>query len=109
MKVRRKPAYQEKEYKPGLVSPAVAAILSAIIPGLGQAFSRMVRRGVILFFSFASIVGLMVWRFRDAAPRDTGVIAIIKKAFHLDPVMLLITILIGILYLSISMMPIKWP
>ena len=32
MKVRRKPAYQEKEYKPGLVSPAVAAILSAIIP-----------------------------------------------------------------------------
>lgn len=99
MKVRRKPAYQEKEFKPGLVSPAVAAILSAIIPGLGQAFSRMVRRGVILFFSFASIIGLMIWRFRNAAPRDTGAIAIIKKAFHLDPVMLLITILIGILYL----------
>jgi phosphonate transport system permease protein len=99
MKVRRKPAYQEKEFKPGLVSPAVAAILSAIIPGLGQAFSRMVRRGVILFFSFVSIVGLMIWRFQDAAPRDTGAIAIIKKAFHLDPIMLLITILIVILYL----------
>jgi len=99
MKVRRKPAYQEKEFKPGLVSPTVAAILSAIIPGLGQAFSRMVRRGVILFFSFASIIGLMIWRFQDAAPRDTGAIAIIKKAFHLDPIMVLITILIVILYL----------
>lgn len=99
MKVRRKPAYQEKEIKPGLVSPAVAAILSAIIPGLGQAFSRLVRRGAILFFSFASIIGLMIWRFKLAAPRDTGAIAIIKKAFHLDPVMILITVLIVILWL----------
>ncbi len=57
MKVRRKPAYQEKEYKPGLVSPAVAAVLSAIIPGLGQAFSRMVRRGVILSSASHPLLG----------------------------------------------------
>jgi len=100
MKIRRKPAYQEKVFKPGLVPPVVSAILSAIIPGLGQALSRMVRRGVVLFFSFATIVGLMIWRFQLAAPRDTGVVDIVKKAFHLDPIMILISVLFILLYLA---------
>jgi phosphonate transport system permease protein len=100
MKVRRKPAYQEKEIKPALVPPGIAALLSAIVPGLGQILSRAVRRGVILFFSFATIAGLMIWRFQLAAPRDTGVINIVTKAFHLDPIMILISVLIVLLYLA---------
>ena len=100
MKVRRKPAYVEKEIKPALVPPGVAALLSAIVPGLGQALSHLVRRGVILFFSFATILALMVWRFQLAAPRDTGVLNIIKKAFHLDPIMILISVLIVLFYLA---------
>jgi phosphonate transport system permease protein len=101
MKARKQGVYQEKEIKLSLVPPWVAAVLSAIIPGLGQTFARMVRRGVILFFSFATIIGLMIWRFRLAAPRDTGMIAIIKKAYHLEPIMILISVLVVLLYLWI--------
>ena len=99
MKARKKIVYQEKEYKPSLVAPWLAAVFSAIIPGLGQAFARMVRRAILIFFSFATIVGLMIWRFRLAAPRDTGIVAIMLKSFHLEPIMILISILVVLLYL----------
>ncbi|OQY27329.1 MAG: hypothetical protein B6243_13105 [Anaerolineaceae bacterium 4572_5.2] len=49
-----------------LVPPFLAAILSAIIPGLGQMFARAVRRGVILLSSFVTIMGLMTWRIKLA-------------------------------------------
>jgi phosphonate transport system permease protein len=101
MKARKDGVFQEKVIKPSLVPPWLAALLSAIFPGLGQALAREIRRGVILFFSFATIAGLMIWRFRLAAPRDTGVIAIVKKAYHLEPIMILISILIVLLYLWI--------
>lgn len=101
MKARKDGVFQEKVLKPSLVPPWLAAVLSAIVPGLGQALARKVQRGVILFFSFVTIIGLMIWRFRLAAPRDTGMIAIVKKAYHLEPIMILISILVVLLYLLI--------
>ena len=101
MRARKERTYQEKTLKPSLVQPWLAALLSAIIPGLGQAFGRKLRRGLVLFFSFITIIGLTVWRFILAAPRDTGFIAIFKKATHLEPILILICILIGLLYLWI--------
>ncbi len=86
---------------PSLVPPFLAAILSAIIPGLGQMLARAVRRGVILLASFGTILGLMVWRIRDAARRDTEFFAIIKKAYHLQPVLIVLSIMIVLLYLWI--------
>jgi phosphonate transport system permease protein len=44
----------------------------------------------------------MVWRFRLAAPRDTGWVNIIKKSFRLDPFLILVTIFFVILYLWIA-------
>lgn len=38
----------------------IAAILSFIIPGLGQALSGDLKRG-IMFFIGAAIIGLIVW------------------------------------------------
>ena len=71
----------EEQRKPSLVPPFVAAITSLLIPGLGQALARAVRRGVILFFTFALIVFLFAWRCKLEAPRDTGWLNIVKKAF----------------------------
>jgi len=101
MKARKDGIYQEKQAKPSLVPPWLAALCSAIIPGLGQALARSVGRGIVLFSSFATIFGLMTWRFREVAPRDTGVINIIAKAWHLEPIMILISFLIVVLYLWI--------
>ena len=88
-----------EEVKPSLVSPIAAAIASALVPGLGQMLARSARKGITLLASIATIVGLLFWRFKLTAPRDTGWVNIIQKSFHLDKLLLLITILVGILYL----------
>ena len=87
--------------KDSLVSPLFAGIISALIPGLGQMLARSVRRGLILFASFFSLVGLIVWRIRLAARRDTEFFAIILKAFHLQPVLIILVVLIFIIYIWI--------
>ncbi len=101
MKAKKNRVYQEASTLPSLVPPWLSALLSAFIPGLGQVFARAVRRGVILFFSFLSIVGLLIWRFRLAAPRDTGIINIVSKAFHLEPIFIPISILVLLFFVWI--------
>ena len=92
---------KENDKKQSLVSPIIAGILSAIIPGLGQVLARSVRRGLILFASHISLVGLIAWRIREAARRDTELVDIILKAFKLQPVLIILTILIVIIYIWI--------
>ncbi len=97
MKTKSK-VYKEEPNLPSLVPPWLAALLSAIIPGLGQALARAVQRGLVIFFSFISIAGLLIWRFRIAAPRDEGFIDIFTKALYLEPIFYLITALVVLLY-----------
>ena len=88
------------ELKSSLVSPWLAAVLSAVIPGLGQALAREWKRGLLLFASTFTIFGLMIWRFRLAAPRDTGMWDIITKAYRPQPVLIVVSVLIVLLYLA---------
>lgn len=99
MKSKRKQIYEPKSTLPSLVPPWLAGLLSALVPGLGQSLARDMRRGILILGSFATIFGLLIWRFRLAAPRDTGFMNIVNKAFHLQPILILITVLVGILYL----------
>ncbi len=101
MKSTRNKPYQEESNLPSIVPPWAAAVASAIIPGLGQALARAVRRGLIIFFSFISIVGLLIWRFSLAAPRDEGIFNIIRKAFYLEPIFIAISILFVLFYVWI--------
>ncbi|MDY6846691.1 MAG: phosphonate ABC transporter, permease protein PhnE [Chloroflexota bacterium] len=101
MKSKKNQIYKEASTDPSIVPPWLAAVLSAIIPGLGQALARAVQRGIVLFFSFISIVGLLIWRFKDAAPRDEGIVDIVLKAFRLEPIFILISILFVIFYIWI--------
>jgi hypothetical protein len=52
------------------------------------------KAGNFILFSFATIVGLLVWRFRLAAPRDTGFMNIVNKAFYLQPLLIGITVIV---------------
>lgn len=99
MKSKKSQIYQPESTLPSLVQPWLAGVFSAIFPGLGQALAREVRRGILIFISFASIIGMMIWRFRLAAPRDIGFLNIVNKAIYLQPLLLFISILIGLLYL----------
>lgn len=87
---------------PSWVSAPLAALGSLIVPGLGQVLARAIRRGLLLFFSYLTIVGLLVWRFTLAAPRDTGWINIIRKGLHLDKSLVIASILFIILHLWIA-------
>ena len=93
---------QQQQRLPSLVPPALAAVFSLIIPGLGQVLARAYRRGAILFGSFISIIGLMIWRISLAGRRGEGTAEVIEKAFTLRPILVVLAVLIGILYLWIA-------
>ena len=102
MKTKSKRAYREpEELKPSMVPPVLAAIISAIIPGLGQIFGRLPRRGAVLILGFFTNVALLVWRFRQVARRDVGFVDIFNKAIRLEPLLLFMVIATIILWLWI--------
>jgi len=85
--------------KPSLVSPAIAAISSLIVPGLGQALARSVRRGLLLLVSLGSIVALWAWRVRIVARLEPTFWDAVKKSFYLQPVLLIVAIGAILIYL----------
>lgn len=93
--------YKKEPQKPSLVPPPVAALFSAIVPGLGQILARAYNRGLIIFPSFLTIGGLLVWRIYQEGRRYTDIKTIISKAFYLSPILRVVTILFIILYIWI--------
>ena len=85
--------------KPSLVPPFFASLFSAIIPGLGQFLARAYSRGLIILASFASIVGLLIWRIREESRHYTEIKDILEKAYKFSPILLVISILLVILYI----------
>ncbi len=104
--MNNKPSAKKKseEKKPSLVSGPVAAVMSLIIPGLGQMFSRFVQRGLILLGGFITVIGLWLWRIDTASrlgSKVTGLYQKAMKAFRLEPFLIFVTVLIVILYIWI--------
>src|SRR6056297_3584698 len=52
----------KQEKKRSFVNAPIAALLSLLLPGLGQVLARRVQRGLLMFGALASIIGLLVWR-----------------------------------------------
>jgi phosphonate transport system permease protein len=50
-----------KENQPKQRSPVLAGILSTLVPGLGQAYSRQWYRGVAILLSALVLAGIVVW------------------------------------------------
>jgi phosphonate transport system permease protein len=68
---------------------------------LGHVLARSIQRGLLIILGFFSILGLLIWRIKDAARRETEIIEILKKAYRLELVLLVATVLIVLLYLYI--------
>ena len=102
MTARRTRQASDETLKPSLVPPWFAFLISFVVPGLGQMLARQVQRGFILLASFVTFLSILVWRMQLTARFDTGIVAIAKKAFLLDPYLLVIAILILIFYIWIA-------
>jgi phosphonate transport system permease protein len=74
-----------KEAKNSLVSAPVAALLSLLIPGLGQVMARRIQRGLLLAGSMFSLAGLMIWRIRIIGRLKEGFWGILMKALSRNP------------------------
>ena len=88
-----------KTEKESLVSPIVAGILSAIIPGLGQILARQLNRGLVIFGGLISSIGLLIWRILDTGRRYNDLKTVISKAYYLNPLLYLISGLILFAYI----------
>lgn len=87
------------EQKPSLVSPAIAALSSLIVPGLGHALARSFQKGLVLLISLASIVALWAWRVRIVARLEPTFLDAVKKSFYLQPILLVVAIGTILIYL----------
>ncbi len=52
----------KQEKKRSFVKAPTAALLSLILPGLGQILARRVQRGLLMLGALVSIAGLLIWR-----------------------------------------------
>jgi phosphonate transport system permease protein len=68
-----------------LVSSPVSALLSLILPGLGQILSAHVRRGLLFFGSLGSIIGLLTWRIHVLGRLVDGFFPSVGKAIDKAP------------------------
>jgi phosphonate transport system permease protein len=75
----------QKNSKQSLIPGPLAALLSLIVPGLGQILARQVQRGLLLFGSLISSLVLMGWRIQLLAHREIGWAAKLIKAFDRRP------------------------
>ena len=90
---------RNEEQKPALVSPIISAIASLIVPGLGQALSRSIQKGLVLLVSLVSIIGLWVWRVRITARFESTFLGTVKRSFYLEPILLVVAIGFVAIYL----------
>ena len=88
-----------KPQKKSFVPPFVAGIASAILPGLGQILAREINRGLIIFGSMITYIGLLIWRIADVSSRYTGWQTKLQKAIKLNPFLIVIAIGIVLTYL----------
>ncbi len=101
MNNRKNTMQKNQEIKKSIFPPVVNTILSAVIPGLGQAFAREVRRGIILFMSFITSGGLLIWRIAVVGRRYDGWQLKVEKTFYLQPILRIIAILFALYYIWI--------
>jgi phosphonate transport system permease protein len=79
----------------------LAPFASLLVPGLGQVLLGIWRRGLLLLFSLATIIGLLIWRIRLVGRREDTFGDMIGKAFQLQPILLAVAIGAALIYLWI--------
>jgi len=90
-----------------LVSTTVAGILSAALPGLGQIVAGNIRKGFLILASFASVVGLWIWRVMLTGRLKSGLLPTITHAFRMQPVLAILALVIVAAYIFVIIDAIK--
>jgi phosphonate transport system permease protein len=90
-----------EDQAPAWLHPILATILSAILPGLGQILAKSARRGFFLLVSFATIIGLLAWRIKVAARRETEILEALRTAFRVEKFLIFIAIAAIVIYILI--------
>ncbi|NBC29961.1 MAG: phosphonate ABC transporter, permease protein PhnE [Spirochaetes bacterium] len=80
-----------------LVSPWLAAVISAVIPGVGQLFARQVQRGLLIFAAFGTAVVIYWWRIVEIARREELFGERVSKAFDLETSFFILVLLFLVL------------
>lgn len=89
------------ERKTSLVPAPAAAIISLIIPGLGHILARSYQRGLLLMLSMGSIVPLLYSRISQVGRRQEELLDKITRSFQLEPILILATVAVVLLYIVI--------
>jgi phosphonate transport system permease protein len=98
---QNRPNRKKETYRKSLVSPLVAALLSLLVPGLGQIAAGRWRRGFLLFGSFFTTLALVIWRIRLAGKRYDDLLEIVTKAVRLEPFLGILLVAIVVLWIWI--------
>jgi phosphonate transport system permease protein len=88
---------KQKPDLPSLVPPWAAALLSLLVPGLGQALARSVRRGILILGSILAIAGMLVWRVGALGRLQKAPAAVVAKALELQPGFIIIMLVCMVL------------
>jgi phosphonate transport system permease protein len=67
------------------IPPAAAVAASILVPGAGQILTLRVRRGLLLFASMVSLIGMLIWRVKLLAPLEPTAWAMLGKAIGRRP------------------------
>lgn len=81
------------------LNPFVGSLLSLLVPGLAQMLSGYFYRGLLILASLISFIGLWYWRIYLAARRIGEGMELIQRGLRLEPVLIVITVGIILLYL----------
>jgi phosphonate transport system permease protein len=79
--------------------PVVGALLSAILPGLGQILAGYIYRGILILAVFATTIPLWFWRIHIAARRIGEGWVKIERATRVQPFLIVLAAGIILLYL----------
>jgi phosphonate transport system permease protein len=96
------PVQKKGGQRKSLVSPFLAFLVSIFGPGVGHVLAGVFARGLLLFLSFATIIGLLIWRINEIARREILFSDKAVKAFRLEPVLAGLVFLTLLLWLWIA-------
>src|SRR3972149_11290481 len=81
----------------------LGALLSLALPGFGHLLIGAWRRGVLLFLSLASMLGLLIWRVNLVGRRESDFPSMVRKSFELQPILLAVAVGLALIYLWIAL------
>ncbi len=96
------PVMQSEGRRGSRIPPLLAFLISFFGPGIGHMFAGAIARGLLLFVTFATILGLWIWRINVTARREILFLDRTLKSIRLEPLLGGIAILTLLLWLWIA-------